>query len=312
MKTIAIDNYGNREELVAKELARPEPAADEILIEIKAAAVNPIDWKLREGYLTEKIKLEFPIVLGWDAAGIVSKTGHQVEKFQVGDRVFVRPELTNRGTYAEYTTAKADLAALIPDKIDFQTAAAVPLAGLTAYQALLDVGQLKASEKVLIHAGAGGVGSFAIQIAKNLGAKVATTASSRNIDFLKELGADKVINYQTTDFSKELDDYDLVIDTMGGKIQENSFSVLKRGGRLVSIVQKPDDKKAKSLGIKADLHWLIPDGNELSILAEMMQKKALKPIVGKTFPFSESGLKSAHQLSESHHAKGKIIINITD
>lgn len=310
MKTIAIDNYGDKNELKEKELEKPEPAADEVLIEIHAAAVNPIDWKLRYGYLKEKFPFEFPIVLGWDAAGIVEKIGEDIDSFQKGDRVFVRPELTNRGTYAEYTTAKEKLLAKIPDNISFKEAAAVPLAGLTAYQCLVDVGNLDSGNKVLVHAGAGGVGSFAIQIAKSLGAYVATTASTKNVDFLKSLGADEVIDYKKDDFSQILENYDLVVDTLGGEIQDKSFNILKKGGKLVSIVEEPDQKKADEIDVNADFHWLIPDGKELTELAEMMKNNKLKPVVGTVFPFTEEGLKDAHELSETHHARGKIIIEV--
>lgn len=310
MKAIVINQYGDKEELKEKELTKPEPEADEVLIKIQAAAVNPIDWKLRYGYLKEKLSFEFPIVLGWDAAGIVEKVGEDVDAFQKGDRVFVRPELSNRGTYAEYTTAKEELVAKMPDNINFKEAAAVPLAGLTAYQTLVDVGNLNSGDKVLIHAGAGGVGSFAVQIAKKLGAYVATTASTKNVEFLKSLGADQVIDYTKDDFSQELEDYDLVIDTLGGEIQDKSLTILKNGGMLVSIVEEPDQEKAEKLGVKTKFHWLIPDGKELAALAEMMEKEELKPVVGSTFPFTEQGLKDAHELSETHHARGKIVIEI--
>lgn len=310
MKAIVINQYGDKDELKEKKLAKPEPEVDEVLIEIHAAAVNPIDWKLRYGYLKEQLSLDFPIILGWDASGIVIKVGKDVESLQKGDRVFVRPELTNRGTYAEYTTAKADLVAKMPDNISFKEAASVPLAGLTAYQCLLDVGKLKSGEKVLIHAGAGGVGSFAIQIAKDLGAYVATTGSTKNVEFLKSLGADEVIDYTKDDFSQILEDYDLVIDTLGGEIQDKSFNILKSGGMLVSIVGEPDQEKADKLGVAVKSHWLIPDGEELADLAEMMKNKTLKPVVGSVFPFSEQGLKDAHELSETHHARGKIVIEV--
>jgi len=310
MKAIVIDQYGDKEELKEKDLPKPEPAADEVLLEEHAAAVNPIDWKLRYGYLKEKLPFDFPIVLGWDVSGIVKETGKDVSSFQKGDRVFVRPELTNRGTYAEYTTAREDLAARMPDNIDFKEAAAVPLAGLTAYQCLIDVGELDSNSKVLIHAGAGGVGSFGIQIAKSLGAYVAATGSTKNVEFLKSLGADEVIDYTKDDFSQILENYDLVIDTLGGEIQDKSLKILREGGMLVSIVEEPDQEKADELGVTAKLHWLIPDGEELAALAEMMENETLKPVIGSVFPFSEQGVKDAHELSETHHARGKIIIEI--
>ena len=310
MKAIVINQYGDKSELKEEELEKPEPKVDEVLIEIHAAAVNPIDWKLRYGYLEDKFAFDFPIVLGWDAAGIVTEVGGNVSSFKEGDRVFVRPELTNRGTYAEYTTAKADLIAEIPENISFEEAAAVPLAGLTAYQCLVDVGKLESGNKVLIHAGAGGVGSFGIQIAKNMGAYVATTGSTKNVEFLKSLGADEVIDYTKDDFSQILEDYDLVIDTLGGEIQDKSLNILKKGGKLVSIVGEPDQEKADELEINAQSHWLIPDGEELANLAEMMKNQNLKPVVGTVFPFSEQGLKDAHELSETHHARGKIVIKV--
>jgi len=311
MKAIVIDQYGDKDKLKEKELSKPEPDSDEVLIEIHAAGINPIDWKLRYGYLKEKFPFDFPIVLGWDAAGIVEKVGKNVDSLQKGDRVFVRPELTNRGTYAEYTTAKEDLVANMPENISFKEAAAVPLAGLTAYQILVDVGNLDSGDKVLIHAGAGGVGSFAIQIAKNMGAYVATTASTKNVDFLKSLGADEVIDYTKEDFSEVLEDYDLVIDTLGGEIQDKSLTILKNGGMLVSIVEEPDQEKAEKLNVKTKFHWLIPDGKELAALAEMMENQTLKPVVGTVFPFTDQGLKEAHELSETHHARGKIVIEVS-
>ncbi|ADO77491.1 NADP-dependent oxidoreductase [Halanaerobium praevalens] len=310
MKAIVIDQYGDREELKEREIKKPKPKADEILIEVHSASVNPIDWKLREGYLKEMFAFDFPIILGWDASGIVKEKGNKVESLKVGDRVFVRPELTNRGTYAEYTTAKENLVAKIPDNINFKQAAAVPLAGLTAYQSLTDVGNLEKNDKVLIHAGAGGVGSFGIQIAKNLGAYVATTGSTKNVEFLESLGADEVIDYTKADFAEILADYDLVVDTLGGEIQTKSLGILKKGGKLVSIVEEPDPQVVKEKEVEATLHWLIPDGDQLAILADMMEKEKLKAIVGSEFPFSEKGLKDAHKLSESHHARGKIIINV--
>lgn len=310
MKAIVIEKYGGKEELKEKEIPKPIPKEDEVLIEMHATSINPIDWKMRAGYLKDMTSLEFPIVLGWDAAGIVTGMGTKVESIGIGDRVFVRPETTSRGTYAEYIVTQENLIARIPDNISFEEAAAVPLAGLTAYQCLVDFGKLKEGEKVLIHAGAGGVGSLGIQIAKSLGAFVTTTGSGKNQEFLKSLGADLVINYENQDFEQELRDYDLVVDTMGGEIQSKSFNVLKKGGKLVSIVQPPDEKRAEELGIKAGFHWLIPNGEQLNKLAILMERGQLKPIIGHIFEFSEKGIQEAHELSETHHAKGKIVIKI--
>jgi NADPH:quinone reductase-like Zn-dependent oxidoreductase len=312
MKAIVIEQYGNKEQLKEKEMPKPVPKEGEVLIEMYATSINPIDWKLREGYLKDMLPFPFPIILGWDAAGVVSALGEKVSSVKVGDRVFTRPETTAEGTYAEYIVTKEHLLAKIPDNISFVEAAAVPLAGLTAYQCLVDFVPLQAEDKVLIHAGSGGVGSFGIQIAKSLGYFVATTGSSKNEEFLKSLGADIVIKYDQQDFENELHDYDLVVDTLGGENQEKSFQVLRKGGTLVSVVQPPNEQKAEEMGINAKFHWLNPNGAQLEKLANLMKEGKLKPIVGSLFEFSEQGLRQAHELSESHHAKGKIVIKIKE
>lgn len=310
MKAIVIDHYGGKEELKERQMPRPVPKEGEVLVEMHATSINPLDWKLREGHLKEMLPFKFPIILGWDAAGVVSEIGPEVSTVSLGDRVFARPETTAEGTYAEYIVTQENLLAKIPDNISFEEASAVPLAGLTAYQCLVDFVQLHDGDKVLIHAGSGGVGSLGIQIAKSLGFFVATTGSSKNEEFLKSLGADIVIKYDKQDFEKELKDYDLVVDTLGGEIQNKSFHVLKKGGTLVSIVQPPDEKKAAEMGIKVKFHWLIPNGEQLKKIADLMGEGKLKPIVGSLFNFTEQGLREAHALSESHHAKGKIVIKI--
>ncbi|MBU3180867.1 NADP-dependent oxidoreductase [Clostridium psychrophilum] len=275
-----------------------------------ATSINPIDWKVRGVTLKEMMPFTFPLILGWDAAGIVTNVGKNVSSLKIGDRVFTRPATTSNGTYAEYITVAEDLVVKIPANIKFDEAASIPLAGETAWQCLVDIGEIKSGDHVLIHAGAGGVGSLAIQIAKSFGAYVTTTGSSKNESLLKSLGADKVINYEKTDFEKELKDYDLVFDTLGNDIQDKSYKVLRKGGTLVSIVQPPDSEKAKEYGVNAVFHMLQPNGQDLEKLANLMAKGKLKAVIGKTFEFNEAGLQNAHALSESHHAKGKIIINI--
>ncbi|UOR11130.1 NADP-dependent oxidoreductase [Halobacillus amylolyticus] len=310
MKAIVIEQYGGKEQLIEREVPAPEIQQDQVLVELHATSINPIDWKLREGYLQEKLNFEFPIILGWDAAGVVKKIGSAVKNFKEGDRVFARPETTRNGTYAQYAAVDEYLLAHLPDSISYEEAAAVPLAGLTAWQCLVDFANIKKGDKVLIHAGSGGVGHFAIQIAKSFGATVAATASSRNQDWVEELGVDHFIDYKQEDFSELLSDYDIVLDTMGGDIQEKSFKVLKEGGRMPSIVQPPDGEVAESFGVKAGFVWLEPDGGKLSKLANLMVKGEMKPVIGHQFDFSEQGLKKAHELSETHHAKGKIVISI--
>ncbi len=310
MKAIVIDQYGGFEVLKEREVNRPEINENQVLIEMHATSINPIDWKIRQGYLKDMIPFQFPVILGWDAAGVIVEKGSKVASFNVGDRVFARPRTTAKGTYAEYVATEENLLAKIPDNISFNEAASVPLATLTAWQCLLDIGKIKPGDKVLIHAGAGGVGTMAIQIAKNFNAYVATTGSGKNEEFLKELGADVVIDYQSQDFEKVLKDYDFVLDTMGGDVQIKSYSVLKKGGILVSIVSTPDAKVAAEYGVSAVFHMLSARGDQLQAIAKLMEDKKLKPIVGHVFDLSEQGLQAAHALSESHHAKGKIVIKI--
>lgn len=310
MKAIVIENYGGKEQLKEKELDLPVPGDNQVLVKLYATSINPIDWKLREGYLKEMMPFDFPIVLGWDAAGIIEQTGKNVKDFKKGDEVFARPETTNRGTYAEYTLVDDHLLAIKPKAISFEEAAAVPLAGMTAWQCLFDFGKVQEGDKVLIHAGSGGVGSYAIQFAKHKGAYVITTASGKNAEFVKSLGADEVINYKEQEFDKEIENIDFVLDSMGGEIQKKSLTVLKKGGRLASIVEKPDEELAKEHGVTADMIWLEPNGKQLSQIAELLDSKKVKSIVGEIFPLTEQGVKDAHELSETHHAKGKIVIRM--
>lgn len=309
MKAIVMNQYGESEELVETEWSKPEINPDQVLIEMHATAINPIDWVIRSGYMAENMPVEFPFILGWDAAGVIAKVGQDVTQFKVGDEVFARPA-TENGTYAEYVAVGEDLVALKPKNLSFNEAASVPLAGLTAWQCLVDFGQIKAGDKVLIHAGSGGVGSLAIQIAKSFGAYVLSTASGKNEAFLKELGVDEFINYETTDFVDVAKDLDLVVDTMGGDILEKSLSVVKDGGRLVSISGEPNEEKAKEREITVKSLWLDPNGKQLAELGELIEKGEVKPYIGHTFPFTAQGLRDAHDLSETRHAKGKIVIEI--
>ncbi|MFC7319459.1 NADP-dependent oxidoreductase [Halobacillus campisalis] len=310
MKAIVIEQYGNKEQLVEKEVSIPEIEENQVLVELHATSINPIDWKLRQGYLKEMLDFDFPITLGWDAAGVVKKAGSNVQKFKEGDRVFARPELSRFGTYAEYAAVDEHVLSHLPESISYKEAAAVPLAGLTARQCLVDFAEIKEGDKVLVHAGSGGVGHYAIQIAKSFGAYVAATASGKNEQWVTQLGVDRFINYQEEDFADVLSEFDIVIDTLGGEIQEKSFGILKKGGRLASIVQPPDEKVADKHEVKAGFVWLEPDGEKLAQLANLMVKGEMVSKVGHEFDLSEKGLREAHELSETHHATGKIVINI--
>jgi NADPH:quinone reductase-like Zn-dependent oxidoreductase len=309
MKAVVIENYGSKDELKEMEVPNPVPTAHQVVVEVKATSINPIDWKLREGYLKQMMPWQFPIILGWDVAGVITEVGSEVTDWKVGDEVFARPDTTRFGTYAEYTLVDDHLLARKPASISWGEAAAVPLAGLTAYQALFTHGNLKKGEKVLIHAGAGGVGIYAIQLAKQAGAYVITTASERNHELLKSLGADEVIDYRNTKFEEVLSDIDVVFDTMGGDVQRNSFKVIKKHtGRIISIVSNFDEELVKQYDVTAKNIWLDPNGEQLQEMADLLDQKKIKSVVGATFPFSQQGIYDAHALSESHHAVGKIVV----
>ena len=311
MKAVVINEYGGSDKLEMVEYPKPMPRQNEVLIKIHTTSINPIDWKIREGYLKERLPFHFPIILGWDLAGVVEKVGSKVKHFCEGNRVFSRPPTTERGTYTEYIAVDESLVAMIPKKLSFVEAAAVPLAGLTSWQCLVDFANIKEGDRVLIHAGAGGVGSMAIQIAKAKGAKVTATGSAKSIDLLKskKVGVDHFVNYVTDDLS-DSGEFDIVLDTIGGETQEKSFYLLKPGGVLVSIVQPPDQIKARDNHIRAGFVWLEPNGNELAELAKLMEEDELKPLIDSVFPFSEEGLREAHEKSQTGHAKGKIVIEI--
>lgn len=310
MKAIVINEYGGKEQLTEEQIDRPEPENDEIVIEIYSTSVNPIDWKLREGYLKDMLPYDFPIILGWDAAGVVRDTGDDVHKFKKGDRVFTRSANNNRGTYAEYVKTTENRTAFMPEDMSFDEAAAVPLAGQTAWQCLVEFAEMKAGDKVLIHGGGGGVGHFAVQIAKSFGAHVIATASAEKAETLKDLGVDEVIDYKTEDFEKIVTDADIVLDTIGGDVLEKSYSVLKKGGKLPSIAGQPDQEKADKYGVKAGSVWLEESGERLQKLADLYAQGKLKVLIDSTFPLSEEGVQEAHAASEKGRARGKIVIQV--
>jgi NADPH:quinone reductase-like Zn-dependent oxidoreductase len=225
MRAVRLHAFGGPDVLKIEETPRPEPKSGEVLIRVHGAGVNPVDWKIREGYTNHKL----PLVPGWDVAGVIEKVGPEVTSLKPKDEVYGYFDLSRNGAYADYVAVPAEEVALKPKSLDFTKAAAVPLAALTAWQGLFDVGGLKPGQKVLIHAAAGGVGSFAVQFAKWKGAHVIGTASGRNVQFVRELGADEVIDYTKTAFEEAVDNVDLVFDTMGGETQKRSWQVLKKG-----------------------------------------------------------------------------------
>src|SRR6266481_5238166 len=229
MKAVRIHTYGGPEVLRYEDAPRPVPAAGEVLIKIHAAAVNPVDWKVRAGHLKDMLKYQLPLIPGWDAAGVIEDVGAGVTRLKRGDEVYTRPDISRDGTYAEYITVREPEVALKPKFLDHVHAAAIPLAALTAWQALFDAGGLSSGQRVLIHAAAGGVGTYAVQLAKWKGAYVIGIASARNHDFVRQLGADEVIDYQTKKFKDSARDIDVVLDAIGGDTQQRSWKVLKPG-----------------------------------------------------------------------------------
>ncbi len=288
----------------------PQPAllADSVLIEVHAASVNPVDGFVQAGYLKEMMPITFPFTMGFDVSGVVVEVGEQVSKFKKGDEVFSRPNGMQAGTIAEYAMIKAEELAIKPSNISHQEAASIPLVGLTAWQAIVTKGNLQKGQKVLIHAGSGGVGTLAIQMAKHLGAEVATTTSARNFELVKNLGADVVIDYKTQKFEEELSGYDLVFDMMGGKTLDKSFKVLKKGGRLVSIKGQDTQKLAEQYGVHFETFFMWSSGEMLSQLAQLISDGVLKPVIDRTYPIDQT--QEAYDYIQTGRTKGKIVIRV--
>ena len=286
------------------------PALDDtsVLIDVHAASVNPIDYILQSGAMKDNIPLNFPHVMGFDVSGVVREVGARVTDVAVGDAVFARPNQQDAGAVAQVARVKAAELARKPATLSHEEAASVPLAGLTAWQALITKAGLKAGDKVLIHAGSGGVGTFAIQIAKHIGAHVATTCSPRNADLVRDLGADVVIDYHSQAFDEELSDYDVVFDMLGGETLNRSFKVLKAGGVLVSIKGQDTDNLAAEHDVRFEWFFMEPDGTMLSELATLMEEGIVRPVVDRVYPMAETT--QAYEALKDGHATGKIVIAI--
>jgi NADPH:quinone reductase-like Zn-dependent oxidoreductase len=308
VKAVRIHSFGGPEVLKFEDAPKPELNPDEVLIKVYASGVNPIDWKIRSGMGKEKFPGSFPLTLGWDVAGVIEAVGSAVKNFRKGEAVYSRPDPTRNGSYAEYVAVKADIVERKPESLDFVHAAAVPLAGLTAWQGLFDHGKLQAGQKVLIHAASGGVGSFAVQFASWKGAHVIGTTSEKNIAFVKSLGADEVIDYKNEKFEDRLQDLDLVFDTLGGETQKRSFRVLKNGGRLITTVRpEPDEEsKAKNILVEGFMALSIPE--DLEQIAGLIDQGKVKPVISRIMPLDKAA--EAQKLSEQGHVTGKIVLQV--
>jgi NADPH:quinone reductase-like Zn-dependent oxidoreductase len=313
MKAVRIHNYGGPEVLQYEDAPRPKPTPGEVLIRVHAAGVNPADWKVREGHLKQFVQHKFPLILGWDLSGVIEEVGGNpaaAGRFKKGDEVFSKPDPSRDGAYAEYVVVRESEVALKPKSLHHVYAAAVPLAGITAWQAFFHVAQLERGQRIIIHGGSGGVGHFAVQLARWKGAYVIATASTKNQQLLREIGVDQPIDYTTQRFEQVAKNVDVVLDTIGGDTQERSWKVLKKGGLLVSVIQPPDSEKAKEFGVRGAFVCTQPNGNELAEIAALIDSGNLKVVLDRILPLSEAG--RAHKLSQNGHARGKIVLRVKE
>ncbi|MGX1186955.1 NADPH:quinone reductase-like Zn-dependent oxidoreductase [Pseudomonas sp. F-14 TE3623] len=331
MKAFFIDRYGKQNGMIGEV---PDPAVGEhdVLIQVHATSVNPLDSKIRTGEFKLILPYTFPLVLGNDLAGVVVRTGSAVKRFKPGDEVYARPPEDRIGTFAELIAVNENALALKPSNLDMAEAASIPLAALTTWQVLVETAQVKKGQKVLIHAGSGGVGTFAIQLAKHLGAFVATTTSTANVEWVKALGADVVIDYKQQDFANELRDFDVVLNSLGADVLEKSVKVLKPGGQLISLSGPPTAefaqeqglswmlrqvmrllssgirRKARKHGVSYAFLFMRADGVQLQKITSLIEAGVLKPVIDRSFPFESTA--EALRYVEQGRSKGKVTITI--
>jgi alcohol dehydrogenase len=313
MKAAQMKGYGSSDEVIEinENVPAPnDPSAGKVLVKIKAAGINPIDWKIREGYMQQMIPLQFPSPLGMDFSGIIEKVGQGVSEFRQGDEVYGQASILSGGSgaFAEMALANADAIAHKPKSLSPQEAAGLPLVGVSAWQALVETIGLQKNQKILIHGGAGGIGSVAIQIAKHLGSYVATTVSTNDKQFAKELGADEIIDYKTQTFEELIRDYDAAFDTIGGETYSRSFKVLKRGGIIVSMLEQPNQELMKQFGVKAIFQFTQVNRDRLTKLAQWVDQNNIRVNVDKTFPLEEAG--KALDYQRDVHPRGKVVLAI--
>ena len=331
MKALVFKRYGELDQLAFVDIPRPVPRPDEVLVQVHVAGLNPVENKIRSGKMKPVLRFKLPATLGSDLAGVVVEVGSSVTRFKPGDAVFASVDGLRMGALAEFAVVAENAVALKPAHLDFVQAASVPMVGLTAWQALKERINLKPGQKVFIPAGAGGIGTFAIQLAKHLGAKVATTTSAGNVGFVRNLGADEVIDYKTQKIEDVLRDYDAVLDTLGGESLEKSFQILRPKSAVVSIVGPPDaafgrlrgmnifmvsalwllSRKTHQLAKKRDVEYsfllMNPDGRQLAEIGELL-KGSIRPVIDKVFPFDQA--REALAYLEKGRAKGKVVVQM--
>jgi NADPH:quinone reductase-like Zn-dependent oxidoreductase len=332
MKAFILDRYGSKTDLRPGDMPYPELREDDVLVQVHAAGLNLLDSKIRKGEFKLILPYRPPLILGHDVAGVVVQVGSRVRRFRAGDEVYARPDDGRIGAFAEFISIREDSVAHKPTNLTMEEAASIPLVGLTAWQALIERANLTKGQKVLIHAGSGGVGTFAIQLAKHVGATVATTTSTANIDLVKELGADVVVDYKKDDFERLLNDYDVVLNSLGPKTLVKSLSVLKPGGQLISISGPPDPAFAKDRGAswilglvmgllsyrirrKAKRHrvsysflFMRASGDQLRQITPLIESRAIGPVVDRVFPFES--INEAMAYVETGRAKGKVVVRV--
>lgn len=312
MKSAQINKYGSSNVIEINQNS-PEPSisSGKVLVTIKAAGINPVDWKIREGDLQQLVSLQFPSTLGMDFSGVIKQVGDGVSPdFKQGDEVYGQAGVTSggSGSFAEIALANIETIAKKPKRLSFPQAAGLPLVGVAAWRVLTEDIKLSEGQKILIHGGAGGIGSIAIQLAKNLGAHVATTVSANDKSFVEELGADKVIDYKTHTFEHLLNDYDAVFDTVGGDTYRRSFKVLKKGGVIVSMLEQPDSELMNQYGVKSVFQFTQPDRQRLTKLAQWADQNKIKVNVEKEFSLDEAG--HALDYQRDVHPRGKVVLTM--
>jgi NADPH:quinone reductase-like Zn-dependent oxidoreductase len=307
MKAVRIHAFGDSKVLKYEEAPKPEIGPDEVLVKVYACGVNPVDWKIREGFMEQMAPHKLPLTLGWDIAGTVVERGSMVRRFGKGDAVFGRPDTQRNGGYAEYIAVKSPDLAPAPESIPLDHAAGIPLASQAAWMALFEVGGLRKGQKVLIHGASGGLGTFAVQFAKLAGAHVIGTTSAKNYGLVQSLGADEIIDHVTEDFSKKVKGVDLVFDTLGGETQAKSWGVIRKGGVLVSSVGA-DEKAAAAHGVSGRSFVLSSSGARLQEIGRLVDEGKVEVIIAKELPLAEA--REAHDLSQSGHVAGKIILKV--
>ena len=332
MKAFIVDRYGKKDGVRIGQMPDPEVREDDVLVQVHAAGVNPLDSKIRDGEFKLILPYRLPLILGNEVAGVVVRVGPRVRRFKPGDEVYARPDKDRIGTFAEFISIKEESLAIKPRALTMEEAASIPLVSLTAWQVLIERANLKKGQKVLIHAGSGGVGTIAIQLAKHVGAVVATTTSTANLDWVKRLGADIVIDYSKDDFEALLQDYDVVLNSLGGEVLDKSLRVLKPGGQLISISGPPDPdfakdmgsswivrqvmrlasyrirKKARRHGVKYSFLFMRASGDQLREIGSLIESGVIRPVVDRVFPFESTN--EAMVYVERGRAKGKVIVRV--